>query len=459
MKELPDLEKLSHAQKDALIRELWAKLQVVEELEARLAKLEKGKRAKKTSRNSGLPPAKGFKSNRKGKGKSECRREASVGRAGGGRELSPNPDQVVVAKLSNCPHCGTSRDRLSEQLSAVYERIELPLVKPIVTRVERYGYRCRDCEHESKAPVPAGLEEGSPFGASVAAVVVYLRYAHAVSYPRLSALMEQLYGLKISEGGIANLLQRVHARLKAPVDNILTRLRSARVVCSDETGARVNGQNQWEWVFQNDQVCLHVIRPSRGKKVIDEVMDGHHPSIWVSDLFSSQKAHPAEQWQVCLAHQLRDCQYAIDCGDDLFAPIMKRLVLRAIALGRNRHHWAASTITKHRNSIHRSLDSILTLEPKVEEGQTLIRRYRKLKKELFLFLDVEGVPPTNNSSERALRPSVIFRKVTNGFRSDWGSELFSQVRSIIGTAQRQGIQAFDAISRSLTSSHNSWLLG
>lgn len=98
----------------------------------------------------------------------------------------------------------------------------------------------------------------------------------------------------------------------------MEKLQSSVLVGSDETSARVNGKNWWEWVFQNEQVCLHVIKPSRGKKVIEEVMDGHCPEVWVSDLFSSQKANPAENWQVCLAHQLRDCQYAIDAGDDLF---------------------------------------------------------------------------------------------------------------------------------------------
>ena len=108
---------------------------------------------------------------------------------------------------------------------------------------------------------------------------------------------------------------------------ILQRLRRAKLICSDETSARVNGQNQWEWVFQNQDVCLHVIRPSRGTGVINEVLAEHHPDIWVSDLFSAQKNHPAPQWQVCLAHQLRDCQYAIDAGDRIFAPVMKRLLL------------------------------------------------------------------------------------------------------------------------------------
>ncbi|WP_204154186.1 transposase, partial [Leptolyngbya sp. CCY15150] len=87
--------------------------------------------------------------------------------------------------------------------------------------------------------------------------------------------MSELYGLRLSEGAIANLLQRMQRQLEAPVSKIVERLRSARLVGSDETGARVNGKNQWEWVFQNEQVCLHVIRPTRGKTVIDSVMDGH----------------------------------------------------------------------------------------------------------------------------------------------------------------------------------------
>ncbi|HEY9700740.1 MAG TPA: transposase, partial [Trichocoleus sp.] len=75
-----------------------------------------------------------------------------------------------------------------------------------------------------------------------------------------------------------------------------------------------------------------------------------------------------------------------------------------------------------------------------------------------LFLSDETIPPTNNGSEQALRWSVVFRKVTNGFRSNWGAELFAQVRSLINTAKRQGISAFDAISRALTSQQTDWLL-
>ncbi len=99
----------------------------------------------------------------------------------------------------------------------MYERIELPQVSPHVTRVERYGGMCPCCQKTYEAPVPVGLEPGSPFGNSIASLVTYLRYSHAISYGRLSQLMSELYGLSLSEGAIANLLQRVQTPLETPV--------------------------------------------------------------------------------------------------------------------------------------------------------------------------------------------------------------------------------------------------
>jgi transposase len=86
-----------------------------------------------------------------------------------------------------------------------------------------------------------------------------------------------------------------------------------------------------------------VIRPSRGGDVIREVMEDHRPQVWVWDLFSSQKTHPVEDWQVFLAHQLRDCQYGIDAGDEILAPIMKRILLRAFILHRRWSGLVAAT--------------------------------------------------------------------------------------------------------------------
>src|SRR3954462_12854324 len=103
---------------------------------------------------------------------------------------------------------------------------------------------------------------------------------------------------------------------------IPARLRRARVVCSDETTVRVDGRTHWNWVFRNEQVVIHVIRPTRGRAVVAEVLGDHRPAIWVSDLYGAQRGH-ADAWQICLAHQLRDLRYAVEAGDTIFAPRMR----------------------------------------------------------------------------------------------------------------------------------------
>jgi len=124
---------------------------------------------------------------------------------------------------------------------------------------------------------------------------------------------------------------------------------------------------------------------------------------------------------------------------------MKRLLLRAFVLRRRWSDLAQSTRYQYRGRLYRDLDNILASLPNQEDGLRLQKRYRELRENLFLFLDDPTIPPTNNSSEQALRWSVIFRKVTNGFRSDWGRDLFASVRSIVNTGKRRGLSAFESI--------------
>ena len=356
---------------------------------------------------------------------------------------------MSLAKV--CPHCEAALEQEEQHLKARYDKIEIPPVRPFVTRVEQYGGTCPHCGGCYVAPIPVGLEPGTPFGRSIETLATYLRYSHAISYERLSALFGEVFGLSISEGALSNLFKkRVGSRLAHRTEEILERLRSSRLVMSDETSARVGGVNQWEWVFQNEQVCIHVIRPSRGHGVIDEVMDGHRPQVWVSDLYSAQGKHPAEHWQICLAHQLRDLEYAIEAGDKIFARAMKRLLLRAFALEKRRDRLKETTFARYRRDLSVGLEKVLALEPVQKDGIRLKKRYVKHREHLFLFLDDASVPATNNASEQALRMSVVFRKVTNGFRSDWGRDLFASVRTVVNTGRRQGMTAFEAIQKALS---------
>lgn len=157
----------------------------------------------------------------------------------------------------------------------------------------------------------------------------------------------------------------------------------------------------------------------------------------------------ARNGQICLAHQLRDCQYAIEAGDTAFAPRMKRLLLRAFVIAKRRKALAVATRKSYKARLERNLDAIMALNVEHKDARRLHKRYDKHRGSLFTFLDHPEIAPDNNGSERALRPTATYRKVTGGFRSTWGADLYAAVRSTVGTAARHGINAFAAIQSAL----------
>jgi transposase len=297
---------------------------------------------------------------------------------------------------------------------------------------------------------PGGAGTWHPVGTSVQRLATSLRDTHAISDQRLSALLAQVFGLGIRQGGLAHLFQVVQGRLEHRVADILTRWRRRRLICRDETSARVNGRQPWEWVLQNTEVCIHVIRPRRGQGVIPEVLGAHRPTVWVSDLYSAQKNHPAEPWQVCLAHQLRDGPWALEAGDTVLAPRMKAVLLRAFAIHHRRDTLAASTLDQYRCDLRRRVHRCRALQPTNPHGRRRQTRDANIQHHLFLVLEDVAIPPTHHASEPAMRMRTVFRKVTKGCRSDWGPDVFAAVRSIVNTGQRQGLSAVQAIQKALS---------
>ena len=141
---------------------------------------------------------------------------------------------------------------------------------------------------------------------------------------------------------------------------------------------------------------------------------------------------------------MRDCQYAIDAGDTVFAPRMNALLLRAVVLARRRKSLAESTRRSYLRRLDRNLNTIMALVPDNPHARRQRKRYGKVRNSLFTFLQHPDAPD-NNGSERELRPTATYRKVTGGFRSKWGADLFAGVRSVVGTAARRGLDAYQAI--------------
>jgi transposase len=222
---LPAPAQLSHPEKDALIAALTARMVLADKriaaqdahiapqdariaaLEARLNELS---RPPKTPGNPSKPPSQGQKQDLPAPATDRPPRKS---RPGVGRTLHPHPDRTIDRRLSTCPNCEAVFPDALQTPQQVYERIELPPVRPDVTQIRLFGGRCTCCGERVTAQAPPGLEQGSPFGHSIAAMLVYLHYAHAIGMERLTVLMNELFALSISEGAICNILARAREPL------------------------------------------------------------------------------------------------------------------------------------------------------------------------------------------------------------------------------------------------------
>jgi transposase len=138
-------------------------------------------------------------------------------------------------------------------------------------------------------------------------------------------------------------------------------------------------------------------------------------------------------------------QYAIDCGDTIFNPKIRDHLRWAIKVGKRRSELKDSTLANYAARADRKLDGLIGFPVAHPAGKTLLRQIKAWRTKFFVFMVDRDVPPTNNISEREIRPSVVFRKVTNGFRLDWGAQIHAGYRSVTGTARLKGQPAFGAI--------------
>jgi transposase len=280
------------------------------------------------------------------------------------------------------------------------------------------------------------LEPGSPFGPNLRAFAIYLRFTQAISFERLARLMSDLLGLEISEGALVNMLKDSRSAFARQTSQIRARLLCGTAVQSGETRVRVGKRTWWTWVFHHGEDCCFVIRPSRGKDVVEEFLGDVRPDFWVSDRLAAQMGWAKIDQQVCLAHLIRDAQYAIEAGDAAFAPGLRKLLQRACSIGGRRDRLADATLRSYNYKLDAELDVLMRIATTHEAGEKLQQVIKGCRRYTFVFLANREIPPTNNGSERTLRPCVIFRKVTNCFRSEWAAELYADIRSVIETARR-----------------------
>ena len=427
------------ARVEELLAQNKALLGRIAELEA-----ERGK-PPKTPDNSSLPPSRGQKEN---VAEPARVKKARKGHPGVARALAENPDAIRDIYAARCI-CGAALAPGGQELARSFDHIDLPPIRPITTRINLFRATCACCKARVTAQAPPDMPGGSPFGPGITAIVAYLHGCQMVGFKRLTELCQGLFGLTISQGAIANMLARMGKPFGAAAQEIAATVRASAVIGSDETSARVKGKTHWQWTFGCAAAVYHVIAPTRSKGVPTTFLAGAQPEVWLSDRLPAQCTHAAAH-QFCLAHLIRDAQYAIDHGDTIFAPQFKAFLKDACAVGRRRGDLAERTLAAHRRRLERELDRLLALKPTDVEGSHLRAAIVVTARDkLLVFLRRRDVEATNNASERALRPSVIFRRVTNGFRSDWGAKVYADLCSIVATGRLAGRTALADISEAL----------
>jgi transposase len=388
-------------------------------------------RPQKASRTSSKPPS----TDRKQQKEKSKPGGAKPGHEGQSRRLSQTADRVVDHRPEQCPCCRAALGSdLPSEVVSLHDRIELPQVKPEVERHRRLAVRCPACGARVVAAVPPAIK-GTPFGPRLHAVATYLKTFQALSYERLQDALADLFGPSISQGGLMNPLRRAQGRFQAGRTDAVAALRRAEVVASDETSVRIEGANAYHWVFRWPDAVVHHAAPTRAASVVREVMQGHRPKVWLSDRYSAQQGHAAAQ-QTCLAHLARDVAYAREASEDAVPLRLELWLGSALALAGAITTFAALTLAAKRRALERRLAEILVAPTRCDLSRDLQRKFRRARDQLLTFVAFPGaVAVTNNACERDLRPCVVQRKVTNGYRAMWAAQGEAAVRTVVDTAR------------------------
>jgi transposase len=398
-------------------------------------------RPDKNSSNSSKPPS----TDKKEKREDSRPGGAKLGHEPHNRRLADEPDEFRDHVPGVCGRCGGAfASDAAKELIGEYDEIEIPPVKPYVIRHRRFACQCAHCGVGAKASAPA-VARKTPFGPRIHALAIYLKGLQALSYERLRGLFHDCFGLSVSEGALMNMFIRSHPRFRIEADKAKAILRAAKIVASDETGVRIEGTNSYHWVFHCKDAVVHEPDYSRAARVVDEMMAGHRPAVWISDRYSAQQNH-GQRHQTCLAHLARDAAFALEHGSDDLPLRFKLWLGRAFDLAKTIIDCAASTLARKKRELENQLTALLAARTECDLARELQAKIGRARGQLLTFCDYPGeVEATNNTSERKLRPCVIQRKVTNGYRAMWAAEAEADVRTTVDTARLKGANPFAVI--------------
>ena len=409
---------------------------------------------KKDSTNSSKAPSSDMgitpKKNQSLREKSDKSSGGQFGHKGKTLMQSKIPDEIVelAYTLNSCKECNSDLSDVLKQLKEKRQVLDLDLadIKSKITQYQSYSKLCSNCGYDNHDNnYPAFVTSYISYGKNIMAIVSYLSSVHYLSYGRIVLAMKSLYGISISEGTVDTIIKRSSKYSQVEIEKIKQQLTLSDIVGIDETGCKVNGQRYWHWAFQNENSTLIVANKSRGTKVItDTFADGFVNACVVHDNYSSYSSLVAKDEQLCLAHKLRDLNYAIECDNTQVMKDIKQLIQEAML------DHKENIIPPHREILKEKYLNLLDLlleTSSIAKSQThkQLKSFSKARDKIFTFLLYPTVPPDNNGSERAIRNVKVKLKVSGQFKSEQGAIDYANLRSIVDTSRKRGLNEFEAL--------------
>src|SRR4051794_8800399 len=449
---MKDQPPLPQSIRDQLPTEAQAAVSVlVQSFERRIADLEE--QLGKNSTNSSKPPSSDPPSvkRRPPAPASGQKRGGQPGHHRKARPLVPPEQlrQIIDCKPPQCRWCGDALagddpDPIRHQVA------EVPPVLPVVDEYRLHRLKCPRCRTSTCATLPPGVPRGA-FGPRLRAILGALAGGYRLGKRPIRRLAFDLLGLSISIGMICRLERQSAAELEAPVEELREYVREAAVAHIEETSWWQGRDRMWLWTAVTRLVTVFTIAPSRGADVARDILGTDAGKVVISDRLKSYawiKRH-----QFCWAHLDRDFQAMIDRGGE--SAVVGRLLLKhserlfdwwhRVRDGTMARSTLRSRVAMLRLSFRDDLRRGVKCGCVKTEGTC--RELLKGEAHLWTFVRVEGVEPTNNDAERALRHGVIYRKLSGGTDSEAGSRFVERMLSVVATCRQQEVNVLDYLTR------------
>ena len=441
----------------ALIEQLFVEIKALKErmlvlekentfLREKLSKYENPK----NSRNSSVPPSKD--ENRTPKTKSL--REQSDRKVGGQKghegntlKMTQTPDEIITYTPDFCGKCGSDIHELPSDFVGKRQVIDIPVVQPFYVEHQVYKKTC-SCGHQTCGSYPENVKASISYGANTESLIGYFFARQYLPFNRMRELLNDAFGLSISEGGIHELLNRLALKATPAYDMIKERIASSKVVGTDETGCKINGVKSWMWAWQNDLATFIAPSFNRGFATIQSNFEfGFINAVLVHDCWKSHFQVHTQNHQICIAHLLRELNYFIEVHKDPWAINFRQLLLDSLEIKHKMNHEDYYNNHAPKDDILTRFSKLLSenINEKTKDLHAFFKRMTKYKDYVFSFLHYPDVPADNNGSERAIRNVKVKQKISGQFKSFEGAMNFAVLRSITDTAIKNGQNVLNAL--------------